>query len=222
MVRIHDVMTTVWRGVALSALTTAVSPALAADPPQLELHQPAQPLGQALRAVAVASGVTVLVDAPLVEGLAAPTLDGRYTLDQALAVLLERTGLIVKHLRGAIVIQSAGEAGIRDTDPDVVVTGSRIRGTAPIGANLIVLDRKAIDRSGYATTQQLLQALPQNFGGGPNDSTTGVSVRNNTSANTGLGSSINLRGLGAASTLVLVDGNRPRLTGCSARSAISA
>jgi iron complex outermembrane receptor protein len=207
-------LTKTWLGgVAFGASVLATPSVAARSAPPLVLHLPAQPLGAALRALALQAGTTILADTPDLAAREAPALEGSFTLDQALAVLLDGTGLIARRTAGGFVIAATSTTGEPGTDRDVVVTGSRIRGAVPVGANLITLDRTAIDRSGYATTQQLLQSLPQNFGGGPNDGATGISVRNNATANVGAGSSINLRGLGAASTLVLIDGNRPALGG---------
>lgn len=82
---------------------------------------------------------------------------------------------------------------------------------APAGAAVTTLDRKAIEQSGYAMTQQMLQSLPQNFGGGPGE-TTFATARGNADANTSFGSAVNLRGLGP-STLVLLNGTRPPMAG---------
>ena len=87
------------------------------------------------------------------------------------------------------------------------MTGTRIRGRAPAGAAVTVVDREAIDQSGYSSTQQLIQSLPQNLMGGPNE-TTQETNRGGAGLNVYMGSSINLRGLGPSSTLVLVNGDR--------------
>ena len=55
---------------------------------------------------------------------------------------------------------------VTDKDGDtVVVTGTRIRGAVPAGANLLTLDRGNIEESGRTTVQDLLQTLPQVFPG---------------------------------------------------------
>jgi iron complex outermembrane receptor protein len=48
----------------------------------------------------------------------------------------------------------------------VTVTGTSIRGQQPVGANVITVDRTAIEATGAQTTAQLLQTIPQldNFG----------------------------------------------------------
>ncbi len=116
-----------------------------------------------------------------------------------------------------VVAQSAAQAAVsqgadvnesRGVPPalidELVVTGSHIRAAQPVGYDPIVLNQDFIDRSGYATVQDVLKLLPQNFGGGiSEDSTTDPSALNLSS-----GTAINLRGLGADSTLVLVNGIR--------------
>ena len=42
---------------------------------------------------------------------------------------------------------------------EVVVTGTSIRGTAPVGSNLITVDQKAIEAAGAVNVQQLLQTV---------------------------------------------------------------
>ena len=88
---------------------------------------------------------------------------------------------------------------------EVVVTGSRIARTPEeLAGNLVVLDQDFIRASGEATLERVLRQLPQNanataenFGSALNN------VPNFTGAST-----VNLRGLGSESTLVLVDGKR--------------
>ncbi len=48
---------------------------------------------------------------------------------------------------------------------EVVVTGTHIRGVAPVGAQIIGMDRNDIDKTGLATVQDVVRTLPQNFGG---------------------------------------------------------
>ncbi|HWU13387.1 MAG TPA: TonB-dependent receptor, partial [Caulobacter sp.] len=181
-----------------------------------------QPLAQALSEVARVSGRQVVVSSSLVRGKTAPALNGRYTPDQAYEVLLSGSGLKLTPVGAALVVQTAGgrDAGVGEPPAgdaeilsELIVTGTRIRGAAPVGSNLISITRRDIEASGYATTQQIVQSLPQNYGGGPNETLT--SIRNNASANIGYGSSVNLRGLGTSSTLVLINGSRPALGGVS-------
>jgi outer membrane receptor protein involved in Fe transport len=61
----------------------------------------------------------------------------------------------------------------------------------------------------------MVESIPQNFGGGASESNVGTTIRGGAGYNLAFGSSINLRGLGTSSTLVLFDGVRPALSGQS-------
>lgn len=180
--------------------------------------QPAQALGPALALVARASGREIVAPTQLVTGRTAPALKGRYTPDQAFAALLAGSRLRLAPVGDMLVLQSAetvGESQPTDAEllSEVLVTGTRIRGAAPVGSNLVTISRDDIEASGYATTQQIVQAIPQNFGGGANETTYSYNNRNNALNNVALGSSVSLRGLGAESTLILINGSRPAMGG---------
>jgi iron complex outermembrane receptor protein len=91
---------------------------------------------------------------------------------------------------------------------EITVTGTHIRGLDNKTNPIIVIDRDQIDRSGYSSTQDLFNSLPQNFTSG-DASADGIYGGNARAAdNQDFGSGINLRGLGVSSTLVLLDGHR--------------
>lgn len=93
---------------------------------------------------------------------------------------------------------------------EVVVTGTQIRGVRNETSPIIVIGRTEIERSGYATVQELIDALPQNFGGGYNGVSEDGRVGSSPAAATNMESAtgINLRGLGNTATLVLINGRR--------------
>jgi outer membrane receptor protein involved in Fe transport len=97
---------------------------------------------------------------------------------------------------------------------EIVITGTHVRGEQPIGDHVISLHREEINGSGTATVQDFLRTLPQTFGGGPTEDTHYFSAE--TQTNSGLGSGINLRGLGARATLVLINGKRLAPSGSEA------
>lgn len=210
-----------------SAASLAPAPLLAQEEARQQVSLPAQPLGASLRKVATQFGRNLSVSSELVAGRTAPAIEGHYGFEEAVTRLLRGSGLVSLPVGRGLVVRRAGTAaghgdsrviadsGAAVAEEDIVVTGSRIRGAAPAGARVVTIDRDDIERSGYATTQQIVQALPQNFGGGPNEGTSGYTDRNNAGANLGLGSSVNLRGLGTTSTLTLIDGNRIALGGVS-------
>jgi len=103
----------------------------------------------------------------------------------------------------------------RSAEPqEIVVTGTHLRGEQPVGDHVISEGRESIETSGAATVQDFLRTLPQTFGGGPTEDTHYFSAE--TQTNSGLGAGINLRGLGARATLVLINGKRLAPSGSEA------
>lgn len=107
------------------------------------------------------------------------------------------------------------EAGDADEEEalelqDVRVTGSRLnRPPSELSGNLVVLDREDIRASGELTLARVLRQLPQNVNS--TNETYGSTLngaRNVTGAST-----VNLRGLGSESTLILIDGRRVGYSG---------
>ncbi|GGL36007.1 TonB-dependent receptor [Caulobacter rhizosphaerae] len=202
---------------ALTLAGTAAAQTRPAARPAQTFDLGRQDLGQALSAVALASGREVVVSQALVVGKTAPPLKGRFTADEAFDRLLAGTGLTLVPVGDKLVLRrtsaetTPGEPhdSVAETLSELVVTGTRIRGAAPVGGDPIVITRQDIDRAGFSTAQQILQSVPQNFGGGPGETTSGTSSRNGAPFNTAMGSGVNLRGLGSNSTLVLINGVRP-------------
>lgn len=99
-------------------------------------------------------------------------------------------------------------------DRTIVVTGTNIRGVAPVGAAPSVVSRQAIEESGMSQASDILRLLPQvqtnsafidqPLQANPNGIQTGGFVTSNETR----GSAVDLRGLGPNATLVLVDGRR--------------
>jgi iron complex outermembrane receptor protein len=211
-------------GLSVAAMALCAAPAAAQEAAPRQYQLSGQALGSALRTVSVLSGQAIVAPSELVAGKTSRPLMGTYSTEDAVARLLDGSGLVAVQVGNALVIRRQSAESAQDAQGDgegvggeaILVTGTRIRGRAPAGASVITIDRKAIDQSGYATTQQILQALPQNFGGGPNEGTS-ITGRGNAEANATSGSAINLRGLGASSTLVLFDGERPAMAGSSGR-----
>ncbi|MGH8259670.1 MAG: TonB-dependent receptor plug domain-containing protein, partial [Steroidobacteraceae bacterium] len=98
----------------------------------------------------------------------------------------------------------------RDSTPrtelsEVVVTGTRIAHATPTSP-VITIGRPQIDESGYSSIGQLLLAIPANFSGGQNPGVIGA--RGNNQVTISGAYSANIHGLGADSTLTLLDGHR--------------
>lgn len=101
---------------------------------------------------------------------------------------------------------AATPAGDKAADATVVVTGTLIRGAGPVGSPVTGLGRAEIDKSGAATTTDLLRQLPQIHNLGADEGHTNTAQ--NANQNVTVGSGINLRGLGPESTLTLLNGRR--------------
>jgi iron complex outermembrane receptor protein len=126
--------------------------------------------------------------------------------------------------QGDASVEQGGEKSAEEKKSEelqqVVVTGTHIHGAPPIGSPVIEITRSDIDNSGYTSTTQLIESLPQNFGGGaPQVLGTQGPFAQEFSPYTAT-SSPSLRGLGDA-TLTLVNGHRLSLTGGSNGSDIS-
>ena len=136
------------------------------------------------------------------DGKQSPGAHGSLSPDEAIHEILSNTGLEVSIVDNAYVVHlSNSKENVRtELTDDIVVTGTRIRGVAPAGSPLVTIDRADIEKSGIGSVQQLLQTLPQAFGGGPNETTLGATTRNGAGTDGTYASSINLRGLGPSST----------------------
>jgi iron complex outermembrane recepter protein len=92
----------------------------------------------------------------------------------------------------------------------IVVTGSHIRGSAPVGSPVTIYDRDTIDQSGAATLAQFAQTMTENFGSTSPVATYGSNSIgfDQTSSNGYGGSGFNLHGIGSGATLTLINGQR--------------
>lgn len=84
---------------------------------------------------------------------------------------------------------------------EIVVTGSSIRGVPPTGSQLIQVSADEVINTGATTTQQLLANVPQ-LG------TFNTAVRPDQRSNGIISTAPNIRGIGQAQTLVLINGHR--------------
>ncbi len=97
--------------------------------------------------------------------------------------------------------QAAEDAALED----IVVTGSRIRGTAPVGSSVVALGRDEIQAAGATTTADVLRQVPQIAAIGINaEGSSGAAAPSNISR----ASAPNLRGIGPTATLTIIDGHR--------------
>ena len=104
---------------------------------------------------------------------------------------------------------------------EIVTTGSRIRG-AQSASPIVTIDRAEIDMAGFATVEEVVEHLPQNFGAGAGsdiDTTNTTNFANTVGGDVRAragGTSVNLRGLGPSATLVLLNGRRISPSGLAA------
>lgn len=194
--------------IVMVALMTGTATA-AQSAEQMAIDLPAQPLGSALKALALQSRSTILADADVIEDHPAPAVHGRFTVEDTLRRLLQGVGLTFERVDGGYVVRSEGARGDRraaSDDPGIIVTGSRIRG-APGASPVTILSEKTIRDSGLADLGEVARSLPQSFGGGQNPGV-GFNVPSSTGGNVGGGSTVNLRGLGSDATLTILNGRR--------------
>ncbi|MCY3819798.1 MAG: TonB-dependent receptor [Gammaproteobacteria bacterium] len=109
--------------------------------------------------------------------------------------------------------EAAAELPEGDSDEEVemvVVTGSRIARTpSEQSRNVVVLDEQDIRATGELTLYRVLRQLPQNV----NSTNATYGSKLNGGENTTGAGTVNLRGLGSESTLILVDGRRVGYSG---------
>lgn len=123
----------------------------------------------------------------------------------AALLLMAHSAVLAQNANASANAEAAAASDGDQKLETVVITGSRIRGIAPVGAVVNSLTRENIETSGATTTAQLVQQLPQVFNLGVSENSRG---QPGGSTNITYGASINLRGIGPYATLVLVNGHR--------------
>lgn len=199
-------------GVSASAITCA-PPVVAQAPATRPFDIAAQPAENALVTFMEQAGVDIVYSSGTVAGIETKAVRGRYAPLEALELMLSGTGLTSRMtVSGGIVIRRVtGNEDEKESQANValdeiVVTGTNIRGANPT-LNTFVISRDDIAKRGHASVDDVLRTLPQNFAS-TTPTTTGISADN-----LAFGSSPNLRGLGADSTLVLLNGRRISASG---------
>ncbi len=95
---------------------------------------------------------------------------------------------------------------------EIVVTGSRIRGVAPVGSTVIGVNHDDISATGAVNITDALQDVPQILNLGVSEDSRGTSGG---AGNITYASGINIRGIGPYATLTLLDGRRMVQAGAS-------
>ena len=101
---------------------------------------------------------------------------------------------------------AADREGADEEDSVIIVTGTSIRGVAPVGAPVLGIGQEEIQLQPTSTTTELLRQVPAVLGLGASENYGGEA--NNANANITGGNGVNLRGLGTAATLTLLNGRR--------------
>lgn len=104
--------------------------------------------------------------------------------------------------------RGSGDVPLAASIAEVVVTGTSIRGVAPAGSPLTVYTRSDISKSASGSVREFMRKVPQNFSLTDQETTQNNGNSKFTDVNVSRGTGVNLRGLGAGSTLTLLDGQR--------------
>lgn len=172
---------------------------------------PAASLSKALRDVAVQTGRNVIAPDELVQSRQASPLSGTFTAEEAVAKLLEGTGLRYRLVDGSLVIERAqapvsAPASVEAEPQAITVTGTRIRG-AGSASPVTVTTRRELDQAGINDLADFTRILPQNYTGGQNRGIAGGGEQGG-QQNLNNSAALNLRGLGPDATLTLLNGHR--------------
>lgn len=204
-------------GAAALALLAAPQ-AVVAQEATYSFKIPAQDLGGALRAYARITRQQLVFDNALVAGRPSPAVMGTLTADAALARLLAGSGLssnrtpagviyVGNGAAAAIPAAAAARAVASEAEPapasvtEVIVTGSRVASGATAPTPTTVLGTEDLSRVAPQTVANAINLLP-----GVRATLTPKSTSNEASGSAG--NFLDLRGLGASRTLVLVNGQR--------------
>jgi iron complex outermembrane receptor protein len=88
---------------------------------------------------------------------------------------------------------------------EITVTGTRVRGTEPVGTAVMVMDRRKMADAGQVSIDRMIKDIPQNFDLGVSENSRNTSGG---SGNIVYGNTVNLRGIGPYATLIMIDGHR--------------
>ncbi len=227
---------------AIALLGAALGPiAFSADRVHFDISS--GPAKEGLLQFAAQAHLVLLLDPREIDRLHTQAVRGDFAIEEALSRLLTHTGIDAQldptgtrliiaphrnptapardHPRFSQITPVASgptaeytlsaESGIQQT---LIITGTNIHNTQPVGGELIMIGRQEILNSGATSLGDLIQRLAPVFRGGPSQTARGSDVESR--SNSGLGEGINLRGLGAGSSLILIDGVRPAPSGNAA------
>ena len=213
--------------VVMAVMAFAAAGASAQSDEVLTLDIKPQKAGSALVTLAKSSGMQILFAEGAATQVEVDGLKGEYRLEEALAALLTDTGLAYEFASENLVVvqeeeqaeesEETDEAPVEDDDepielPEQTVTGSRLIGGDP-SARIYSYTAEQIAARGVSNLEDFFRKLPFVIANVTTQTgNTGV-MREfpdvDFALDNGVGiSSVNLRGMGIANTLVLMDGKR--------------
>jgi outer membrane receptor protein involved in Fe transport len=174
------------------------------------------------------SDLQVLFDFNILRGMKTRAVNGDFSPSDALKRMLKGTNLVFDFVNDRTLavtpkkpswldrlVHRLKSRRVHPSDDDmeeVLISGRSLGVAPPLGGQHVALDRMAIEQSGSATLPQFLRTLPQVWGGGPTEDT---QLGREALTNATHGSGINLRGLDAGATVVLLNGQRLAPSGTS-------
>lgn len=197
---------------ASGLLAATAMPALALASRSLPVDTTGQSLATALTDVARRSGRELLLAAPTIGGRAAPRLKGRYTIDQALPLLLAGSNLAYRRTAdGSYIVYVAPVLPPPEPDvpvalPELLVSGrsqnSDIQRTENDIQPYKVWSSRDIQQAHSADLNEFLRVMATG------DAQIASALQDPSNTTASARSEVNLRGMGSNQTLVMVDGRR--------------
>lgn len=174
-------------------------------------------LGDALNQFASQSDQQIFYSGDMVAGRRSTGLRGTYAPRSALEALLQGSGLTWSETRPGVIFLRRAPSTSRNADQateldEVIVTGTLLRSSGDLASPVVAIDRDALDKRGFATVAEALTDLPQNYAGAATPLVQ-LAGADPGGSNNVYATGVNLRGLGPAATLTLVNGRRLAGTG---------
>lgn len=175
---------------------------------------PSQPLSDALLLLGDQARLSITAPSGEVNGRTSPAISGEMTVREALTRLLNGTGLRFEFVApNAVRVVSDAPDSLRRADQrgaaqgaseeEIIVVGTNLRGVYPASSPVEIFTAEDIERTGATTTEQFVLSLPQNLPTRTQFAPASSANTNREGVNT-----IDLRGLGVGTTLLLFNGRR--------------
>lgn len=189
---------------ACGAALAALSAAAGAHAQARAFNIPPEPVTVAIPEFARQAGIQIISASDGLAGVNTAGVKGDLDTRAALRQLLQGTGLEIASDDGRVIVLRKAQPVEEAAVEEVVVTGTNLRGVAPVGTNLVSMSRQDIIATGGTSANEILTKVPQVSSAFLQTPTTGLNA----------GLSIirpNIRNLGASggsTTLVIIDGHR--------------